>query len=686
MSKNLFFEIGTEEIPARFIERAISDMKASLETQFKELKLNQNGINIYATPRRFAIQILELDEMQPDIKEEFKGPAKKIAYDENGILTKAVLGFLKGKGASESDLYFKEVGKEEYAHVTINSKGVSTASLLKNIFDNMIRSVVFPKSMRWGGKNLRFVRPIRWLICILGEEVVEFDIEGIKTGNKTKGHRFLGKEWIEVLNFEDYVQKLKENFVILEQDKRKSIILEKCNKVADEIGGILVLDEDILNEVNYIVEYPTAFYGSFRDEYLQLPKEAITTPMQAHQRYFPVVDKNGNLMNKFITVRNGDEYMIDNVRKGNEKVLEARLNDAKFFYNEDIKKPLESFVDKLSTITFQQKLGTILDKTQRIESLSIKLANEINFDTAYINRAAKLCKADLTTMMVFEFTELQGLMGKYYAEISKEPKEVANAIYEHYLPRNAGDELPSSKEGIILSIADRMDSLAGFFAIGITPTGSQDPYALRRQSLAILNILNEKQIPITIERLIDIALDSFTNLEFDKANVKEELFKFFMLRFENILAEKEIRYDVINSIINSRNNTVVEKFNKAQALNKWCSNDVTEELSAYGRVANLSKGLSNIEVDPSLLLEQSEKDLWSAYTIQKIEVFRLISENNYLDALDTFKNIVPSINNLFDSVMIMDKDEKIKNNRLGILACIKETMNQLGDLSEIMYK
>ncbi|MGL5440488.1 MAG: glycine--tRNA ligase subunit beta [Filifactoraceae bacterium] len=686
MSKDLFFEIGTEEIPARFIDSAILDMKNSLESQFNSLNLNYKTINIYSTPRRFAINIIGLDEIQPDIEEEFKGPAKKISYDENGNLTKSILGFLKGKGASEEDLYFKKLENEEYAYVTVKKKGVVTTDILKDIFDKMIRDVAFPKSMRWGGKNLRFVRPIRWLVCIFGEDIIKFNIEGIETGNKTKGHRFLGKEWIEISDFKDYVKKLEENFVILEQDKRKALILEKCNKVASELDGFLVLDEDILNEVNYIVEYPTAFYGSFREEYLKLPKEVVTTPMQAHQRYFPVVDKDGKLMNKFITVRNGDEFMIDNVRKGNEKVLEARLSDAEFFYKEDTKKHLDFFIEKLSTITFQQKLGTILDKTHRIKNMAMKLSDKMNYDKTYISRAAELCKVDLTTMMVFEFTELQGLMGKYYAEISKEPKVVSDAIFEHYLPRNAGDDLPSTSEGIILSIADKMDSLAGFFAIGITPTGSQDPYALRRQALGILNILKEKELPVTIEDLIEISLDNFSNLEFDRSYVKEELFKFFMLRFENILSENGVRYDVINSIMSLRNNTIVEKFNKAKALNVWCESDISQELSAYSRVANLTKNIASININESLFIDDSEKKLWEKYIYQKKCFEEHIKTKDYIKALNTFKYIIPSINNMFDTVMIMDKDESIKGNRLSMLVSIKDTMNEIGDLSEIVYK
>ena len=550
MNKKLLFEIGTEEIPARFIAKTKADMKGYLEKTLKELHIEYKSIELKCTPRRFVVIIDELAENQATVEEELKGPAKKIAFDENNNPSKALLGFLKGKDISPEEVYFKTVGKDEYAHIKLTKEGQAVKGLLKDIFEGMIKSTTFPKSMRWGGKNIRFVRPIRYFVCLMDEEVIDFEIEGIKTGNITKGHRFLGSSEIVINTPDEYEAKLKENFVILDDEQRKALILEQCKAVADSLGGTLMMDEDLLEEVNYIVEYPTAFYGEFDESYLSLPKEAIITPMKEHQRYFPVLDADGKLLNKFITVRNGGSYAIDNVKRGNEKVLDARLSDALFFYHEDTKKPLEAYVERLDTIVFQQKLGTILDKTKRIQNLSEKIAKALALTLPNLDRAAYLSKADLTTAMVFEFTELQGIMGRYYANLSNEPSEVAEAIYEHYLPRFAGDELPSTNEGIILALSDRLDSVAGFFAIGIQPTGSQDPYALRRQALGILNIMMEKKLDVRLFDLLDLALENFDFEDMDKQSVKSDLMSFFELRLKNLFTDMGIRYDVVDAIIN----------------------------------------------------------------------------------------------------------------------------------------
>lgn len=685
MNKKLLFEIGTEEIPARFIAKTKADMKGYLEKTLKELHIEYKSIELKCTPRRFVVVIDELAENQATVEEELKGPAKKIAFDENNNPSKALLGFLKGKDISPEEVYFKTVGKDEYAHIKLTKEGQAVKGLLKDIFEGMIKSTTFPKSMRWGGKNIRFVRPIRYFVCLMDEEVIDFEIEGIKTGNITKGHRFLGSSEIVINTPDEYEAKLKENFVILDDEQRKALILEQCKAVADSLGGTLMMDEDLLEEVNYIVEYPTAFYGEFDESYLSLPKEAIITPMKEHQRYFPVLDADGKLLNKFITVRNGDSYAIDNVKRGNEKVLDARLSDALFFYHEDTKKPLEAYVERLDTIVFQQKLGTILDKTKRIQNLSEKIAKALALTLPNLDRAAYLSKADLTTAMVFEFTELQGIMGRYYANLSNEPSEVAEAIYEHYLPRFAGDELPSTNEGIILALSDRLDSVAGFFAIGIQPTGSQDPYALRRQALGILNIMMEKKLDVRLFDLLDLALENFDFEDMDKQSVKSDLMSFFELRLKNLFTDMGIRYDVVDAIINIEDSNPFDLLIRAKDLDAWVKNNsVTEALQTFSRISNISKEAIAGKVDEALFAHDSEAKLNTAYNSIKAEVEAMLARREYVKALELLISIKDSVDVFFDSVMIMDENMDIRANRLAMLSNIRTTMESVADLSKIV--
>ena len=685
MNKKLLFEIGTEEIPARFIAKTKADMKGYLEKTLKELHIEYKSIELKCTPRRFVVVIDELAENQATVEEELKGPAKKIAFDENNNPSKALLGFLKGKDISPEEVYFKTVGKDEYAHIKLTKEGQAVKGLLKDIFEGMIKSTTFPKSMRWGGKNIRFVRPIRYFVCLMDEEVIDFEIEGIKTGNITKGHRFLGSSEIVINTPDEYEAKLKENFVILDDEQRKALILEQCKAVADSLGGTLMMDEDLLEEVNYIVEYPTAFYGEFDESYLSLPKEAIITPMKEHQRYFPVLDADGKLLNKFITVRNGDSYAIDNVKRGNEKVLDARLSDALFFYHEDTKKPLEAYVERLDTIVFQQKLGTILDKTKRIQNLSEKIAKALALTLPNLDRAAYLSKADLTTAMVFEFTELQGIMGRYYANLSNEPSEVAEAIYEHYLPRFAGDELPSTNEGIILALSDRLDSVSGFFAIGIQPTGSQDPYALRRQALGILNIMMEKKLDVRLFDLLDLALENFDFEDMDKQSVKSDLMSFFELRLKNLFTDMGIRYDVVDAIINIEDSNPFDLLIRAKDLDAWVKNNsVTEALQTFSRISNISKEAIAGKVDEALFAHDSEAKLNTAYNSIKAEVEAMLARREYVKALELLISIKDSVDEFFDSVMIMDENMDIRANRLAMLSNIRTTMESVADLSKIV--
>lgn len=688
MKNYLLFEIGVEELPARYVNSAMDQLKTNIVKSFNENRITFDEVNVYSTPRRLTVIVNNICEKQSDLEEEVKGPAKRIAVDAEGNYTKPLLGFMKSKGIKEEDLYFKQVGKEEYAFGKIKQDGQLTSKVLKSILPEAIKSMTFPKAMRWGGKNMRFIRPIRWMVCILNDSVLDIELEGIVSSNTTKGHRFLGESEFEVNTLNEYLTKLEENFVILNQDERKELIKKQCDDVAKSLGGEIEFDEELLEEVTHLVEYPTAFYGEFDEDYAKLPKEVVITPMKQHQRYFPVL-KDGKLLPNFIAVRNGDSHRIDNVKKGNEKVLEARLADALFFYKEDTKKFLESYIEKLKTVVFQAKLGTVYDKSLRIEKLANDILEKLNEtdikeDTL---RAAKLCKADLVTGMVFEFTELQGVMGREYAKVSGENENVAEAIFEHYLPRFAGDILPATKSGIVLSIADKLDSIAGFFAIGIQPTGSQDPYALRRQALGIINILMDNNLDISLRELVLLTLDNYSFIEFDKDEVLNQIMEFFKDRIKNLFRDLGIRYDVIDAILSSNIDDIADMYARAKALNSWIDKgELVEMLTAFNRVATLAEKAETNEVNINLMREEAEFNLYQQFQEISSNVEHLLANKEYTKALDAFASLRPAIDNMFDSVMIMDKDEAIKNNRLAILKQIYDIMLNICDLSKIVYK
>ena len=688
MNNYLLLEIGVEELPSRFGQTTLDQIENNLSKLLKEERINFDNIEKYATPRRLTFVIKNLADKATDLEEEVKGPAKKIAVDDDGNFTKPALGFMKSKGLDPENVYFKQLGNAEYLFGTIKQEGKHTSEVLKTIVPEAIKNVTFPKAMRWGGKNMRFARPIRWMVALLNNEVLDIDLEGIKSSNITRGHRFLGEREFEVNSVEEYFEKLDKNFVILDQHKRKEMIREQAVEVAKSLGGEVELDEDLLEEITFLVEYPTAFYGEFDEEYVKLPKEVVTTPMKEHQRYFPV-SKDGKLLPNFIAVRNGDSNRIDLVKAGNEKVLRARLADALFFYHEDTKKPLESFVDKLQTVVFQAKLGTVYDKTLRIEKLSQVILNELNMTESKENtlRAAKLCKADLVTNMVFEFTELQGIMGRDYAQVSGENEEVCQGIFEHYLPRFAGDILPETNTGIALSIADKLDSIAGFFAIGIKPSGSQDPYALRRQALGILSILLDRKLSVNLNNLINAALDNYSNLEFNKEEVASQIVEFFVERVKNLFKDLGIRYDVIDAVLNNNLDDISDIHTRALELNRWLQKDeLVEMLTAFNRVATLAEKATTDIVKKDLLKEDAEIKLYNGFKEIKSNVESLLLDKKYNEALDAFATLRPLVDNLFDNVMVMDKDEAIKENRLGLLKQIYSTMLTICDLSKIVYK
>lgn len=686
-------EIGVEELPARFVKTTLAQMEKYVSEKLNEKRIPFDEMKFYSTPRRLVLLIEGLPERQEDLEKEVKGPSKKIAFDEEGNPTKALEGFMKGQGVALEDISTKEHNNVEYIFANKIEKGRSVEEILKDSMPDMIKSISFPKSMKWGGKNLRFARPIRWLLSLFNDRVLEFNLEGIVAGNITRGHRFLGSSHIEIDNIDEYFTALKDNYVMVDRNERKEKIKYGCEKLAREKGGNLLFDEELLDEITNIVEYPTPMIGRIKEEYLDLPKEVLITPMKEHQRYFPVVDDKGRLLPYFITVRNGNEEYLDIVVKGNEKVLGARLEDAKFFYYEDIKQPLQNYVEDLKDIVFQEKLGTLYDKTMRVQKLAGKIGSylEVGEETKKnIERAGYLSKADLVTNMVGEFSELQGIMGREYAAESGENEITSLAIYEQYLPRFSNDELPTTTAGAILSIGDKLDTIAGIFAIGIQPTGSQDPYGLRRQALGIINIILDKKLNLSLEELVDFALYIYVEengLAFDYYKVKDEILNFFDGRIKNMFIDMGIRYDVVEAILGTDIDDVFDLKLRADKLNLWLDKEgLSEVLSAFNRVKTLAEKAETDEVKRELLVEEEEIKLYETFNSVEEKVKDSLNCKEYDKALDYMVSLKGPIDQFFDNVMVMVEDEELKNNRLGLVKQISNTMLLICDLSKIMNK
>ncbi|MBC8588368.1 glycine--tRNA ligase subunit beta [Paratissierella segnis] len=688
MSKYLL-EIGVEEIPANVIHDTINQIKNISNDLLKKDRLIYTDLEVYTTPRRLILTINGIKNMQESIEEKVKGPSVKIAYDSEGKPSKALMGFMKGHDIDENSLTVEKINGEDYIYALIKKMNKSIEEILSNDMPALIRSISFPKSMKWGGKNLKFVRPIRWLVSLLDDKVIPFNLEGIKASNITRGHRFLGSSHIVIDNVDDYAKLLRENYVIIDQNERKELIKYGSERLVREKGGTILLDEDLLDEVTNIVEYPTPIIGRIKDEYLSLPMDVVITPMKEHLRYFPVVDDKKRLLPYFITVRNGDDRYIDIVVKGNEKVLGARLEDAKFFYKEDIKYPLEKYVERLNNITFQEKLGTLYQKTKRIQKLSCKIGNylEVGDETVKnVDRAAFLSKADLVTKIVSEFTELQGKMGMEYAKISNENEIVSIAIFEQYLPRYSGDQLPSTTAGSILSIADKLDSIAGLFAIGIQPSGSQDPFGLRRSALGIINIILDKKWNISLNEIVDFALYIYVEengLAFDYNKIKSDIMGFFIARIRNMFMDMNIRHDIIEAVVSTNIDDIYDLKIRAIKLNEWLKKDGLQDiLTAFNRVSTLAVKAPSNEIKRDLLTED-ELNLYDSYNNIEEKVLNLIEKKEYDKALDLLITLKDPIDNFFEKVMVMVEDETLKNNRLGLLKTIYDTMMKVCDLSKI---
>ncbi|HWI55140.1 MAG TPA: glycine--tRNA ligase subunit beta, partial [Desulfobacteria bacterium] len=655
-------------------------------------RLNFENVSAYGTPRRLAVFISELAEKQDEFTEEVKGPAKKAAFDAPGNPTKAAEGFARGQGVDVNELIVKETPNGEYVYAVKKVTGRETNQILPAFCADVVNGLSFPKPMRWGSCEMRFARPIRWLLCLFGGDIVDFQIEGLPSGKTTFGHRFLSTGPIELADASDYFAKLKENYVLVDQNERRQLIWEQVTALASEEGGMVEQDDELLEEVTQLLEYPTALCGTFSTDYLRLPKEVLITPMREHQRYFPVVGQDGKLQAKFITVRNGTAEYIDNVRAGNEKVLKARLADAEFFYEEDLKMPLRNNVDKLKKIVFHESLGTVYEKVERIEALGKYLAGVIGISDAQvledIKESAYLCKADLVTNMVYEFPELQGIMGREYATRNGEKDVVADAVFEHYLPRFSGDILPETVVGRLLSIADKIDTIVGCFAVGIQPTGSQDPYALRRQALGICHIALDAKINFSVDGLVEQAYKLYENKINAKLSIEEtgrEVSEFFKQRLKNIFSDKGFTYDVVDAVLASGYNIFTETSLRAEALTNLRNQEIfTKLLTAYTRVSNLAKNAVQDDIDPALFTEEVEQALYAEYVKAGEEMQIYLEEHQYRQFLQRFALLQQYIDSFFDGVMVMVEDEKIKNNRLALLKGIANLTRPVAELTKIV--
>lgn len=679
MKRDLLFEIGTEEIPAHVMPHLLEDLAQLAETMLKEHRLSYEKVRTLGTPRRAALIVTGLAERQEDVNTETRGPSVAIAFDADGNPTKAGAGFARGQGVDPSAL----IQRDGYVYASVHESGAATAELLTSLLPDLVRAIPLPNSMRWGDLDFRFIRPIRWFVALYGTEIVPFTLAGVTSGNHSRGHRTLAPADFVITSAADYEAACEKAYIIVDPERRRAMICEQITETAKACGGTAEITPDLLEEVLYLVEYPTALSGSFEEKYLALPAEAVITPMRDHQRYFPVKAADGSLLPAFITVRNGGKAHLDVVAHGNERVLRARLADAQFFFDEDRRKSLAEHREKLKTVVFQRGLGSMYEKTERLMALTTAIVEEMaegDADDAALadaRRAAELSKADLVTGMVTEFTELQGIMGREYALLDGEDPAVARAIDEQYMPRFAGDELPQTPLGVALSVADKIDNIVGTFSQGRIPTGSQDPFGLRRQALGLVLMLIEQESTMLLSDLVDEACDLYDLEEFrDKMQVY--VADFIRLRLKNVLSERGVRYDVQEAVLGDVD-LVADVPVRAAYVERLLASEGGEALvQSFVRVGNIARSVTGGTVDPALFKAEEEGALLSAY--QAAAAARAEGE----DTLPAEQALGRAIDTFFDAVMVMDKDARVKENRLSLLKMIDDDLLETADYSKIV--
>ncbi|HJD08699.1 MAG TPA: glycine--tRNA ligase subunit beta, partial [Candidatus Ligilactobacillus faecavium] len=687
-------EIGLEEIPAHVVTPSAAQLVEKTEKFLKEQRMDFDEVQTYSTPRRLTVKVTGLADKQPDIQEEAKGPAKKIAYDKDGNWSKAAQGFARGQGVSVDDIFFKELKGTEYVYVKKFIEGKAAADVMQGMRD-VAMDLKFPTMMRWGTNDFQYVRPIRWIVAMLDDQVIPFKILNIESGNVSQGHRFLGKP-VELKSADDYVEALRSEKVIVDATERKSMIRDQINDLAQKNNWKIVIDEDLLEEVNNLVEYPTVFAGSFDEKYLSVPDQVLITSMKDHQRFFYVTDQNGKLLPNFVSVRNGNTEYLENVVQGNEKVLTARLEDAKFFYEEDQKQSIADYVERLKKVMFHDKIGTIYEKMARVRLLAAQIGKFVGLndqELADLDRAAQIYKFDLVTGMVGEFAELQGVMGEIYARLQGENDNVAAAIREEYMPTSAEGELPATKVGAVLSIADKIDSIQAFFAAGMIPSGSNDPYALRRQALGIVRIALARNWKLSVPMMLKFVENAMNERPDLYKNImpgdeQKDMQQFIIDRLAQIMnGDKQLRHDVLDTVVANPENAFVDIEEAAKILGKHLEDDdFKETIEALTRVGRMAKKAPNFEDDAVLKAElfenESEKKL--AEAVKKVA--SAFEQADLEEKFNQLASLKEPITDYFDSTMIMAKDEDVKQNRLLQLKQIADLTKDFGELDNLNVK
>lgn len=691
MAKDLLLEIGLEEMPAHVVTPSMKQLEEKTAKFLDEHQLTYDSIETFSTPRRLAIKVVNVPERQADSEEEIKGPAKKIALDADGNWSKAAEGFVRGQGLTTADITFRELKDVEYVYVTKYTHGKPAIEVLAGLAD-VIKSLTFPVTMHWANFDFEYIRPIHWIVALLDDEVIPFSVLDVETGRTSRGHRFLG-EPITFDHAKEYEDKLNEQFVIASPQKREAMIVSQAQKLAEKNHWVIDLDPELLEEVNNLVEYPTVFAGDFEEKYLSVPEEVLVTSMKEHQRYFEVRNDQGMLLPHFISARNGDAVKLDNVIKGNQKVLTARLEDAEFFYNEDKKVSIAEDVEKLKSVTFHEKIGSIYEKMQRVQIAARIIGEEVGLSESELTdlqRAAEIYKFDLVTNMVGEFPELQGIMGEKYALLEGEKPAVAKAIREHYMPISSEGELPESVIGSVLAVADKLDSIFSFFAVGMVPSGSNDPYALRRQAYGVVRIVESKgwSFPLAkLQEVIDEEISKdLTRFGIDLASGQGEVLSFIKGRLRQLLVTKEIRHDVIDAVLNAEQKDLTKVFSAAQLFKEHLNDaDFKPSMEALTRVINLAKKAETTEVgvvDPALFENEAESALNEAVN----ELKDNFATQTLGESYESLVQLRPLIEEYFDQTMVMAEDQAVRANRLTQLKEIAFMALSLASLDKIMTK
>ncbi|MGL5124451.1 MAG: glycine--tRNA ligase subunit beta [Fusobacteriaceae bacterium] len=682
----LLFEIGMEELPARFLLPTLAELKNILEKKFNENRIKITNIKTDGTPRRLVVTIEGIAEIQENLNLLNMGPAKNVAFGADGEISRAGLGFLKSQGADPSNFEMVETPKGEYIAVRKFVEGRPTTEMISDMLKESVLEITFPRSMKWSDKKMRFARPIQWFLAILDDTVVDFEIEGIKSGRNSRGHRFFGENFT-ANTIDEYFIKLRENNVIVNIEERKNLIKKLIEEKCTTEGEYAHIEPELLEEVTNLVEYPYPIVGTFNSEFLEVPQEVLIITMQVHQRYFPILNRDGKLQSKFVVVRNGIEDS-EHVRKGNEKVLSARLADARFFYNEDLKNPLINNIEKLKTVVYQKDLGTIYNKIERSKEIALELIKALNLSDRKddILRTVELSKADLVSNMIGEkeFTKLQGFMGEEYALKFGEKSSVALGIKEHYYPRFTGDVCPTAAEGIVTALADRFDTLVGCFAVGLVPTGSKDPFALRRAALGIVNIILNSNLEFSISDIVKTTLEILDEkklLKKDIETIYNDLMEFFVQRVSNLFQDLGYRKDIIAAVLDSNNESVMEARKKVEALQKLSEHsDFEKFITVLKRVGNIAKESQALNIDETLFIVPVEREIFKFTTEFESSIEAMLGEKKFETYLESIVASVTLVDRYFSEVMIMDKDEAVKNNRLAQVGILDQLFNKVANI------